>query len=82
MNRSYRLVWNAAADAWVAVAEMTKACGKGRGRATLAAGVLGAALAAGPVTAQAALVSACSGVSLPQSVVTNIVGTTVLPLAS
>lgn len=35
-----------------------------------------------PVIAQAALVSPCAGVSLPPSVVTNIVGAAVLPLSS
>lgn len=48
----------------------------------LATGGLAAVLLAGPITAEAALVSACTGVSLPQSVVTDIVGQAVIPVTS
>lgn len=43
--------------------------------------LIAASLANGTGTAHAALVSACTGVSLPKSVVTDIVGTAVSPLA-
>ncbi|MFA5082265.1 MAG: ESPR-type extended signal peptide-containing protein, partial [Hydrogenophilaceae bacterium] len=72
MNKTYRLVWNAATGAWLAVAETTRVRGKGGNRAVLAAGTMAALLAGAPTTSEAALVSACTGVSLPPSVVTGL----------
>ncbi len=51
-------------------------------RATLVAGVMAASMIGGVGIANAAIVSTCAGVSLPPSVVTNIVGAAVLPLTS
>ncbi len=71
MNKTYRLIWNAATGAWLAVAELTKARSKGSG-GVLAIGTMAALLGGGSITAEAALVSACTGVSLPPSVVTGL----------
>lgn len=47
MNRIYRLVWNAALNLWVAVAENAKGQGKaGRATAAATAGALAAVLTA------------------------------------
>lgn len=80
MNNIYRSIWNAASGTQVAVAETSKAKSRRGGSAVLAASAVAAALACGSGTAQAALVSACTGVSLPKSVVTDIVGAAVLPV--
>lgn len=51
-------------------------------RMVLAAGAMAASMIGSTGVANAALVSTCTGVSLPSSVVTNIVGAAVLPLTS
>ncbi|MES2182035.1 MAG: hypothetical protein V4493_08035, partial [Pseudomonadota bacterium] len=61
------------------VVEMPKARGR---RMVLAAGAMAASMIGSTGIANAALVSTCTGVSLPPSVVTNIVGAAVLPLTS
>jgi trimeric autotransporter adhesin len=49
-------------------------------RTILAASILAATMISNTPSANAALVSACSGVSLPKSVVTNIVGAALFPI--
>ncbi|SAL21160.1 hypothetical protein AWB71_01037 [Caballeronia peredens] len=39
MNKTYKVVWNAASESWIAVPEFAKAKGKGRGRAVAVASV-------------------------------------------
>lgn len=58
--------------------------GKGRriGRVTLMAGAVAAALASAPAKAETSVLSVCTGVSLPKSVVTDIVGGVVVPVAA
>jgi filamentous hemagglutinin family protein len=51
MNHTYRLIWNALLQAWVAVAECTRARGKSGGLLRLAAPALAAALLPGPARA-------------------------------
>ena len=51
-------------------------------RTIWAASILAASMVGHTQTANAALVSACSGVSLPKSVVTNIVGGVLLPITN
>ena len=63
---------------YLTVAEMPK---NHRQRKLLLASFIAASLTNGISTADAALVSACTGVSLPKSVVTDIVGQAVSPIA-
>ena len=51
MNTSYRSIYNQALGTWVAVSELTRACGKRAGGAV----VLAAALASVPAGAQSVL---------------------------
>lgn len=52
MDRSYRSIWNGTLDAWVAVSEITRTCGK-RGSATVATGAAALLLTAMSPAAQA-----------------------------
>lgn len=73
MNKVYGIIWNASLGNWVAVSETTKACGK-RGK-TVRALAVATLLAAGATSAQAQVnnvASGCTGISLPPSVVTQI----------
>ncbi len=77
MNKVFRVIWNPSLGNWVAVPETAKACGK-RGKSIRALSVA-ALLAAGATSVQAQnLVNACTGISLPPSVVTQILS----PLAN
>ena len=74
MNRIHKSIFNEQTGTYVAVSENTKAKGK-KGNKVLAATALSVALGLGAMgSAQAQLVSACSGVSLPGSVVKDVVG--------
>ncbi|MDD3756750.1 MAG: ESPR-type extended signal peptide-containing protein [Advenella sp.] len=80
MNRIYKSIFNEQTGTYVAVSENTKNKGK-KGNKVLAATALSAALGFGAMgSAQAQLVSACAGVSLPRSVVTDIVGDVLVPV--
>ncbi|MBK1779653.1 YadA-like family protein [Advenella sp. WQ 585] len=73
MNRIHKSIFNEQTGTYVAVSENTKNKGKS-GRKLLAATALSAALGFGAMgSAQAQLVSACAGVSLPNSVITDVV---------
>ncbi|MBV4397056.1 YadA-like family protein [Advenella alkanexedens] len=73
MNRIYKSIFNEQTGTYVAVSENTKNKGK-KGNKVLAATALSAALGFGAMgSAQAQLVSACTGVSLPSSVVSDVV---------
>ena len=80
MNRIHKSIFNEQTGTYVAVSENTKAKGKS-GRNVLAATALSTALGFGAMgSAQAQLVDACAGVSLPRSVVTDIVGDVLVPV--
>ncbi|NLN67801.1 MAG: hypothetical protein GX143_06525, partial [Alcaligenaceae bacterium] len=80
MNRIYKSIFNEQTGTYVAVSENTKNKGK-KGNKVLAATALSAALGLGAMgSAQAQLVDACAGVSLPRSVVTELVGKVVNPI--
>lgn len=82
MNRIYKSIFNEQTGTYVAVSENTKNKGK-KGNKVLAATALSAALGFGAMgSAQAQLVSACAGVSLPRSVVTGIVGEVLVPVVT
>lgn len=61
---------------------MTKPAMTSHRRTILAASILAATMISNTPTANAALVSPCTGVSLPKSVVTDIVGQAILPITS
>ncbi|WKU20473.1 ESPR-type extended signal peptide-containing protein [Advenella alkanexedens] len=80
MNRIHKSIFNEQTGTYVAVSENTKTKGK-KGNKVLAATALSVALGLGAMgSAQAQLVSACAGVSLPPSVVTEIVGDVLVPV--
>ena len=80
MNRIHKSIFNEQTGTYVAVSENTKNKCK-KGNKVLAATALSAALGLGAMgSAQAQLVDACAGVSLPRSVVTDIVGQVVTPI--
>ena len=82
MNRIHKSIFNEQTGTYVAVSENTSNKGK-KGNKVLAATAVSVALGLGVMgSAQAQLVDACAGVSLPKSVVTQIVGQVVNPIYS
>ena len=82
MNRIHKSIFNEQTGTYVAVSENTKNKGK-KGNKVLAATALSAALGFGAMgSAQAQLVDACTGIGLPKSAVTDIVGQVVSPLVT
>lgn len=80
MNRIHKSIFNEQTGTYVAVSENTSNKGK-KGNKVLAATAVSVALGLGVMgSAQAQLVDACAGVSLPKSVVTQIVGQVVNPI--
>ena len=80
MNRIHKSIFNEQTGTYVAVSENTKAKGK-KGNKVLAVTALSVALGLGAMgSAQAQLVSACAGVALPKSFITDIVGEAVVPI--
>ncbi|HET7833871.1 MAG TPA: YadA-like family protein [Gallionella sp.] len=82
MNETYRSIRKAASGMPVATAETGKAKRQRRGSAILAGTVAAVTLVGAPGTAQAALVSVCTGVSLPPSTITTMLNPLVTPLAT
>ncbi len=81
MSKMYRPIWKAVSGTPAAKSEMGKPQVQRRGPAFLASIVAAVTLGGAPGAAQAALVSVCTGVSLPPSTITTMLNPLVTPLA-